>query len=254
MKKLFFKITLLVSAVSCFSFLVIKQSDSFKTVQLKNARVKKAYTNKWEDLKKQLDEKKIDSQKFNIYLRAFKFEKEFEIWVKNTSDTKYQLLKTIPICASSGELGPKQKEGDGQVPEGFYEINAFNPNSNYNLALKVSYPNAADKIRNIGNRLGGDIMVHGDCVTIGCIPLQNDPITEVYILCVEAQNRKLSICIDIYPCKFTTQNTAMLANNYGKSLLNFWDSLKESYLFFEKNNYQPRIKITKKGEYTVEKY
>ena len=245
------KTTMLVIIAFCFSFAMI-QTDSFKNAQLKNARVKLAYEKKWDDLKKLMEQKKIDPQKFNLYLRVFKHEKEFELWVKNTSDTKYQLLKTIPICANSGELGPKRKEGDLQVPEGFYTINLFNPNSSYNLALKVSYPNASDKLKGAGNRLGGDIMVHGECVTIGCIPLQNGPIREVYILAVEVQNRKLPINIDIFPCKFTKQNDEMLSNNYTQDKIIFWESLKSAYSYFETNKSLPKITVSKKGDYILE--
>ncbi len=252
MKNNFFKTTLLVIIGFSFSFITLKQDSSFKNLQIKNARVKLAYQKKWEDLKKLMEQKKIDPQNFNLYLRVFKYEKEFELWAKNTTDTKFQLLKTIPICANSGELGPKRKEGDLQVPEGFYQISAFNPNSNYNLALKVNYPNAADRIKGAGNKLGGDIMVHGECVTIGCIPLQNDPIQEVYILSVEAKNRKQTINIDIFPCRFTKQNWSMLNENYNKDKIDFWTTLNTGYLYFEKNKSVSKITITKKGDYTFE--
>ena len=46
----------------------------------------------------------------------------------------------------SGTTGPKRAEGDYQVPEGFYYINEFNPNSKYHLSLGLNYPNASDKI------------------------------------------------------------------------------------------------------------
>lgn len=247
MKKFFFKTQLLVIIILSFSF--FKQTGTFKTEQIKNKRVKLAYDTKWEDLKKLMQAKKINPQKFSLYLRVFKLEKEFEIWVKNTDDAKFQLLKTIPICANSGALGPKRKEGDLQVPEGFYEISAFNPNSSYNLAIKVNYPNASDRIKGAGGRLGGDIMVHGECVTIGCIPLQNDPIRDVYILCVEARNRSSKIKIDIFPCKFSKQNINMLKENYNTDKVSFWESIKEGYLYFEEHKHLPKITVSKKGDY-----
>ena len=252
MKIIFLKTTLLIIIGTCFSFFVVKQVGTFKTSQIKNARVKLAYDTKWEDLKKLMDKKNINPLNFSIYFRVFKQEKVFEIWIKNINDTKYQLLKTISVCASSGSLGPKRKEGDGQVPEGFYEISAFNPNSNYNLSLKVNYPNAADAIKGKGNKLGGDIMVHGECVTIGCIPLQNEPIREVYILGVEAQNRKKTIHIDIFPCKFTTENEETLSKNYDKDKLKFWETLKEGYLYFEEHKQLPKVNINKNGDYKFE--
>ncbi len=252
MKIIFLKTTLLIIISVCFSSFIIKQVDTFKTSQIKNARVKLAYNTKWEDLKTLMVKKNINPLNFSVYFRVFKQEKAFEIWIKNITDTKYQLLKTISICASSGDLGPKRKEGDGQVPEGFYEISAFNPNSNYNLSLKVNYPNAADIIKGTGHKLGGDIMVHGECVTIGCIPLQNEPIREVYILGVEAHNRKKTIHIDIFPCKFTKENEEALTKNYGKDKLTFWETLKEGYLYFETHKRLPKVNVNKNGDYTFE--
>ncbi len=110
----------------------------------------------------------------DILLRAYKQESELELWAKNKKDKQYTLLKTYKICASSGTLGPKRKQGDIQVPEGFYVIDRFNPVSNFYLSLGVSYPNASDKILGVKGALGGDIFIHGNCVTIGCLPISDD--------------------------------------------------------------------------------
>ncbi len=56
------------------------------------------------------------------------------------------LFKTYKVCALAGTLGPKRMEGDYQVPEGFYYINEFNPQSNYYLSLGINYPNESDKV------------------------------------------------------------------------------------------------------------
>ena len=56
-----------------------------------------------------------------MLIRTYKKEAEFEIW-KMRSDGRYALLKTYPMCRWSGQLGPKVREGDRQVPEGFYAI------------------------------------------------------------------------------------------------------------------------------------
>jgi murein L,D-transpeptidase YafK len=78
-----------------------------------------------------------------VIFRAYKKEAEFEIW-KQKSDGQYALLKTYPMCRWSGQLGPKKREGDRQVPEGFYTIapSQMNPNSHYYLSMNVGYPNA----------------------------------------------------------------------------------------------------------------
>lgn len=229
-----------------------QQSLSFKSAQLKNKRVQNAYANTWIALSNEMKVQKIDPNNFEIFIRAFKHEAELELWLRNKNEKKFILFKTIPICASSGELGPKRQEGDGQVPEGLYEVSAFNPASSYHLSLKVSYPNKSDKVLAKG-KTGGDIMIHGNCVTIGCIPLQNDPIEEVYILCVEAQNRKLPIKIEIYPCRFTPQNKNMLKNNFSVEKNKFWENIKPGYTYFETNKTPAKYKIDEKGNYVFEK-
>src|SRR5258708_2412399 len=105
-----------------------------------------------------------------LLLRAFKLDGELELWAEPRRGAGYVKLKTWRICARSGGIGPKRREGDGQVPEGFYRISGLNPWSSYHLSLRVDYPNHSDRV--LGRRpLGGDIFIHGKCVTIGCLPL-----------------------------------------------------------------------------------
>ena len=158
---------LLVLLVTGFSVAQVKTS-TFKLAQLKYSKVKDAFDTKWPKLKEYVRAANINPENYDIYLRAFKYEKKMEVWLKNTSDSKYTLFRTYDICASSGNLGPKRQEGDGQVPEGFYTIDLFNPTSNYYLSMRVSYPNTSDAILKTGKSAGGAIMVHGNCVTIGC--------------------------------------------------------------------------------------
>src|SRR5205814_6993990 len=94
-----------------------------------------------------------------------------------------ELIKTYRVCAASGGLGPKLQAGDGQVPEGFYEISQFNPWSQFLLSMRVSYPNALDRKL---KHTGGDIFIHGNCVTIGCLPIEDGPIQELYIIAKDA--------------------------------------------------------------------
>ena len=176
-------------------------------------------------------------------------EKELELWVKNKSDDKYTFLKKIAICASSGELGPKRKEGDYQVPEGIYDIPSFNPNISYFLALKVGYPNKSDQILKSGSRAGGDIMIHGNCVTIGCVPLEDDPVKDVYMLCVEAKNNKTAPRVEIYPCKFTPENIKMLREDFDETKNNFWNNLSPAYTYFELNKTPAKYTVDKSGKY-----
>jgi len=237
--------------VTSISFLSSLMPLSFKQEQLKHLRVKTAYKNHWVTLKKEINLLKIDTSNFNVYLRAFKKEGALEVWIKNKAEKKFKLLKTFNICSNSGTLGPKKKQGDGQVPEGFYKITAFNPNSSYHLSLKVGYPNKADA-KNNKEPLGGDIMVHGKCVTIGCIPIEDMPIEQLYILCVESQNNKQTINIDIFPFKFTDKTKlAETMKQYEEPLVSFWTNLFACGEYFEKEKELTSIKINDKGKYYI---
>ncbi|HYO64762.1 MAG TPA: L,D-transpeptidase family protein, partial [Archangium sp.] len=115
-----------------------------------------------------------------LYVRAFKQERELEVWA-GAKGERLRKVKTFPFCAASGDVGPKRREGDEQVPEGFYTLDQFNPRSQFHLSMRVSYPNEAD--RRLGGRpLGGAIYVHGNCMSIGCIALQDGPIEELYLM------------------------------------------------------------------------
>lgn len=243
MKGTFIKIVLLAILAPVLN----AQTLSFKEQQLKNKRVKTAYAQKWAALKSELALKKIDAENPDVFIRVFKHEQELELWAKNVSQEKYTFIKKIKICASSGDLGPKRREGDLQVPEGIYDIPFFNPSSNYYLALKVGYPNKSDRILAKGPT-GGDIMIHGNCVTIGCIPLQDDPVKDVYILCTEAKNKNNQIRVEIFPCRLTVDNNKIL-DAYPQEKKDFWENIKPAYSSFEKNNIPAKFSIDKTGNY-----
>lgn len=226
------------------------QSD-LKTEQLKNKRVKVAYQNNWEKQKIKLKSLKIEPTDFDLYIRVFKEEKVLEAWVKDFKQSKFQLFKPFPICASSGILGPKRQQGDLQVPEGFYDIVYLQPNSSYHLALKVGYPNKSDRLKTKAKDPGGDIMIHGDCVTIGCIPLRDEPIEELFVLTLEALNKKRKVHCDIFPFRLTNQKLSSLEKEYSKETINLWKSLKKGYDIFELNHSLPKITTDKQGNYEV---
>lgn len=245
------KLSLLVSLMAVYSF--VYKPINFKNEQNKYPRVKTAYSKKWGGLQKELKSKGVGNSDFEVHLRNFKTEKQLELWARNKGAKEFILIKTFKVCSLSGELGPKRQEGDGQVPEGFYEISWFNPMSSYHLGLKLNYPNQSDRIKSKGLRTGGDIMIHGNCVTIGCIPIENDPIEELYIACVEAKNNDHPVTLEMYPCRFTTENWEKLNQQTNKENIKFWSALKEVQIYFEANKNMPSIKITKEGDYTIEK-
>ena len=109
--------------------------------------------------------------------------------------------RKYPMTAFSGTLGPKLREGDGQIPEGVYRIEYLNPNSSYYLSLKVSYPNASDRARAKKDgraNLGGDIMIHGKAVTIGCVPVGDDAIEDIFYLASAVGIKNVSVVIAPY--------------------------------------------------------
>src|ERR1051326_4379541 len=165
---------------------------AFKLAQLKNVRVQEAYRDKEELVLDRLKDKIIDKNSVNIFIRVFKKEKRLEVWARSPHQNVFLLLHNYDICASSGDLGPKRSAGDGQVPEGFYTIDRFNPYSNFYLSLGVSYPNKSDRILGNKSNYGGDIFIHGSCVTIGCMPLTDDKIKELYILALERSEEHTS--------------------------------------------------------------
>ena len=221
--------------------------QTFKATQQKASRVKAAYAEKWDELKSDIKKKGI-KENFELFMRVFKEDKLVEVWLKSAGEAEYNLFKTYAICASSGELGPKRQQGDGQVPEGFYTVAVFNPYSSYHLSLGINYPNASDKIIGKGN-LGGDIMIHGSCVTIGCMPLTDTYIKEVYVLCVEARNNgQQTIPVHIFPTKMDAKGIAFLSVTNSKQL-DFWKNIKIGYDYFEQKRQLPKFSVDKTGKY-----
>jgi murein L,D-transpeptidase YafK len=188
------------------------------------------------------------------FLRVFKEEKQLEIWIGDRGK-ELVLLESIPICAQSGALGPKRQQGDMQVPEGAYTIDRLKPDSSYHLALHVDYPNRAD--RAVGSALGikdlgGDIMVHGNCVTIGCIPLEDGPIERVYLLINDARAKGAEVRIHIFPRKLDDAGLAALtASTTDASVVAFWRGLQPLYLAFERKRRVPKVDIDATGTYVV---
>lgn len=231
--------------------LMVNAQNNFKATQIKFERVEKAYNEKWETLWKFIQADGIGNQ-FSMVINAYKSEGKLEVWLKSNSDKSYKLFRTYDFCAHSGQLGPKVMEGDGQTPEGFYYINVFNPVSNFYLSLGVNYPNTVDCVRTGEDRKpGSDIYIHGDCVTVGCIPLTDEKIKEVYILGVEARNAgQERIPVNIYPFKMTDGNMKKYVGQF-PAQASFWKSLQQGYLAFEKNKNQAIVSEAK-GKYVME--
>jgi murein L,D-transpeptidase YafK len=237
--------------ISC-SFVFM--TDSFKSQQQKFFRVKTAYHEKQTAIKDLFSLKGIDINSASIFIRVFKKEAQLEIWAKTPNHKSFLLVKTYEICTSSGVVGPKRKQGDGQVPEGFYEIGRFNPLSNFYLSLGVSYPNASDRILGDKENLGGDIFIHGNCVTIGCIPLTDDKIKEVYLMAVEAKsNGQQKIQVHVFPCRMNDWEMKNLETQYSTNpkMISFWKNIQIGYTFFEEKHILPSVSVLPSGLYFI---
>jgi murein L,D-transpeptidase YafK len=148
---------------------------------------------------------KMDFPK-EIILVAFKEERMLQVYTKDNTGIK--LLKEYPFTAYSGTLGPKLKDGDRQIPEGIYKVEYLNPNSSYYLSIKLNYPNEFDKSKtkfSTIDEMGKDIFIHGKAATIGCIPIGDEAIEEVFVLTQKAINNEVKVIIS--PRDFRKNNT-----------------------------------------------
>jgi murein L,D-transpeptidase YafK len=228
-------------------------SGDFISGQKAYSRVRDAIETKSEALEDRLRKYKLSLSNVHILIAAYKNEQELDIYVKRKNEHEYGLLATYTICAPSGVLGPKRKAGDRQVPEGFYHIDRFNPSSSYYLSLGLNYPNQSDKIRKTAQDAGGDIFIHGSCVTIGCMPMTDDKIKELYLYAIHAKNNgQQNIPVYVFPFRMSAQNMQKFAKAYSKDeqMLLFWNNLRTGYDRFITSGKALNVGIDKLGNYT----
>ena len=231
-------------------------STSFLEYQRTLPRPAEAIARKEDTLQKQFAAKKLVWPAKYIYVRSFKYDSQMEVWVKNDIKDPFQLFKTYKICALAGTLGPKRMAGDFQVPEGFYYVNEFNPKSNYYLSLGLNYPNVSDRILSDSLQPGGDIYIHGSCVTVGCIPITDGQIDELYILAAHAKDAGQDfIPVHIFPIRYNVKRSSDYLNKLTKddpSLRQFALKLEDAFDYFEKYRQLPVIMTNEKGDYVVD--
>lgn len=178
-----------------------------------------------------------------IFIRVLKEEKTLEVFMKDRKSGKFILFRRYETAAMSGVLGPKLREGDFQVPEGFYYASAssMRPDSNFHLALNCGYPNAYDIAH---QRTGTYIMIHGARASIGCVAMTDALIEEIYTLSAAALagGQKL-IRIHFFPFRMTADRMKREENN---PWYPFWNNLKEGYDWFETQQIPPDAAVENK--------
>ena len=245
MKKIIICTIAIFNIISSVSF-----AGSFLDEQKRYGRVRTAIKEKDALIKQNIINNNIKLNEMNILITAYKQEDILEIYAKNKNDKTYKKIAEYKIAAKSGILGPKRMEGDLQVPEGFYYIDRFNPASSYYLSLGINYPNEADRKKSNAKRLGGDIFIHGANVTIGCMPMTDDKIKEIYLYAIYAKdNGQNKIPVYIFPFKMNDNNFNYYKKIYESSLIDFWKNIKEGYDIFQNTKKEITIKIDNNGNY-----
>ncbi len=176
-----------------------------------------------------------------IFMRIIKDKSDLELWVQKGDN--FKLFKTYKICYYSGEPGPKKQLGDGQSPEGFYYVRAgqMNPWSNFHLSFNMGYPNIYDRAHGY---TGNYLMVHGDCVSIGCYAMTDEVIEEIWTIMNKAFNGGQPFFrIHSFPFHMTSSN---LAKHKSSPHYAFWKNLKTGYDLFETNKTPPNVEVVNK--------
>src|SRR5215468_3030763 len=123
-------------------------------------------------------------------LLGLKRERELQLYAAGPGQP-FAFIRSFAVLGASGEIGPKLREGDRQVPEGVYRIEYLNPNSIAHLSLALSYPNPFDRIHaeeegRDSASLGGDIMIHGGAGSVGCLAVGDQAAEDLFVLAADS--------------------------------------------------------------------
>ncbi len=184
-----------------------------------------------------------------LLFRGFKREHELEVWASSQKGGAMTKIATYAICRLSGELGPKRYEGDGQVPEGFYKINYYWPESAFHLEMKIGYPNAADKAISRGDP-GGNIMIHGACASAGCLAMSDERAEELWTMAILSGGEEKNKLVHVHLFPSRTWDDLLRDAAYAPHH-RFWANLKEGFDAFEKSRTLPSVSIDWQARYVV---
>lgn len=178
-----------------------------------------------------------------IFIRIFKETRQLEVWLQR--GPRFARFRTYDVCTyGAGTLGPKTRRGDGQAPEGFYYVTPgqMNPSSDFHLSFNIGYPNRYDRGH---GRTGSALMVHGDCVSIGCYAMTDTGIEEIFTLAHAAFTAGQPFFrVHIFPFPMTEENMTRHENNRWRS---FWTNLRDGYAHFEHTRCPPNVEVKNKA-------
>ena len=184
-----------------------------------------------------------------LFIRAFKREREMELWSAPDLGA-FRLVAIYEIAGTSGGPGPKRREGDGQTPEGFYQIDRYNPKSNFHLSMGLNYPNASDRILSDPTKPGYDIFIHGRASSIGCMAVGDDRVEELFIAAVDATERPVPV--HVFPARMNSDDWIAWRDEETferPDLLAFWENLAEGFEVFERYRVLPTVTVLPNGRY-----
>jgi murein L,D-transpeptidase YafK len=182
----------------------------------------------------------------SLFLRGLKRERILEVWIGDAQG-RMRKFREYPVLAMSGTLGPKRREGDRQVPEGFYVVNRFNPRSQFLLSLGLDYPNRRDLARR-EPKPGSDIFIHGKQASIGCLAMGDDAIQEIYLLAQGTRRRPIPV--HLFPARLDAAGWRTLSAEGTPEERRFWATLRPAYLRFERTRRVPKVAV-REGEYVL---
>lgn len=226
--------------IAMLAFLCLPALLAFAHAQSvpETARSKAAYAAQEAPVKTALAEKGLALGR-PVFLQITKAPAELTAYVQD-ADGRFQPFRTWPVCAVSGDLGPKLREGDLQAPEGFYKVTPaqMNPASSYHLSFNLGYPNAFDRAH---DRTGSFLMVHGSCASAGCFAMTDNGIEEIWTLMQAAfEGGQNAVDVHIFPFPMTADN---MAARRASTHAAFWQSLKPAWDTFSATGKVPTVTV-----------
>jgi|GEM_PF-157851 len=180
-----------------------------------------------------------------VFIQIFKQERTLDLYGKIGNE--YRLLNSFRICDFSGGLGPKRVEGDFKSPEGFYSVrlNQLKPDSHFYRAINIGFPNQYDRENGYS---GNYLMIHGNCVSIGCYAMTNAYMDQIYTYVNAAlRNGQSQVEVNIFPFRMTDSN---MLRHRDSAYIGFWKQLKPGYDYFLKYKQPPNVSVNN-GQYVL---